>query len=50
VTGRQVQTLRKMMTALSFSLLPMMNAFFIILVIASICDPAPPPPRPPARS
>ena len=34
---RKLQSLRKLLTALSYSVLPMMNAFVIIFVIASVC-------------
>ena len=34
----KIRSLRKMLTALSFSLPPMMNAFIIILIIACICE------------
>jgi hypothetical protein len=34
---RKLQSLRKLLTALSYSVLPMMNAFTVIFVIASIC-------------
>jgi hypothetical protein len=33
----KLQSLRKLLTALSYSVPPMMNAFVIIFVIASIC-------------
>lgn len=34
----KIRSLRKMLTALTFSIPPMMNAFVIILIIACICE------------
>ncbi len=34
----KIKSLRKMMTALSFSIPPMMNAYAIIFIIAGICE------------
>ena len=41
----RLYALRKIITALSTSIVPMMNAFLILFIIASICEPAPRPRR-----
>ena len=41
----RLHALRKIITALSASIVPMMNAFLILFIIASICEPAPRPRR-----
>ncbi len=39
--------LKRILAALSASLVPMLNAFLIMLIVAMICEPPPPPAPPP---
>jgi hypothetical protein len=43
----RVKELKKMITAVTASIFPMMNAFVILIIVLCICERIPPPPPPP---
>ncbi len=46
----RLESSKKILSALSVSIIPMCNAFFINLIVAMICAPPPPTPSPPSST